>query len=496
MLQLNWHPYKYYPYEQELAVREVERLMQPKSVSNLPSGIAVEAPGKPGNFSRLVYFASKVDAGHNGVSSLTQQALLEQVNGRGRQSTRYSVHGLHEYKGKFNPQIAKALLNIFDVHAGDAVLDPFCGSGTSLVEAAHLGIRAAGTDINPLAVFLANAKLQALSVPAEHLRTVAEEILLIAKSKRKGRLKASERTEYLQSWFGPEELNDIEQLRDAIRSAPSAVNDILLAIASNLLRDYSQQEPSDLRIRRRSSPMPEVPYLTAFEKAISAFAAKLAESQNVLGLLHPEAAAHLGDCRQSLNLLEAQFPTGFDAALTSPPYATALPYIDTQRLSLVWLELVEPKQVLNLEAQLVGSREIRGESKSELLAAVSRNAADLPPAEAELCATLQSCLSAEDGFRRQAVPRLLYRYFAGMAASFEAVRAVMKPGAMYGLIVGGNHTVLGGKRFDIDTPEHLASLATSRGWSHVETVPLQTYKRFGLHARNASTTEALVLLRA
>ena len=202
------------------------------------------------------------------------------------------------------------------------------------------------------------------------------------------------------------------------------------------------------------------------------------------------------DCRQSLEGTREIAPAGFDAALTSPPYATALPYIDTQRLSLVWLGLLEPSGILALEARLVGSREIRGTGKADLLSALEANNADLPADEAALCVKLQQTLTEQDGFRRQAVPRLLYRYFADMADSFASVRKVMKPGAKYGLIIGGNHTVLGGQRFDINTPNHLASLAVSRGWKHLETVELQTYKRYGLHSKNASTTEALVILQA
>ncbi|KGU63703.1 DNA methylase family protein [Burkholderia pseudomallei MSHR983] len=496
-LLLNWHQYKYYPYEQQLAVREVNKLLAPRSLQSTETGIVVEAPNTPAQANRLVYVASQ-SRGANGSPKPTQQALLERVNGNGpnRQSTRYSVHGLHEYKGKFNPQVAKALLNIFGVTAGHNVLDPFCGSGTSLVEAAHLGINAFGTDINPLAVYLANAKLKALATPAELLLSAAQEAVDVArKSKRIGN-EENERQAYLQSWFPQDVLRTIEHLRQAISLGSEDTREILFAIASNLLRDYSLQEPSDLRIRRRTSPMPEIFYLSAFETAVANFAKKLADSQGILGLLHTNAHAHLHDCRLPLSEIGGIPSGGFDAVLTSPPYATALPYIDTQRLSLVWLNLLAPADILSLESQLVGSREIRGQSKQELLEILLRNESGLPDQEANLCVELQETLSEQDGFRRQAVPRLLYRYFAGMADSFASVREVVRPGGMYGLIVGGNHTVLSGKRFDIDTPSHLASLAVSRGWNHVETVELQTYKRYGLHAKNASTTEALVILEA
>lgn len=496
MLQLNWHQYKYYPYEQNLALREANRLLAPRALQASDTGVVIEGPTEPAHASRLVYFASQAPAA-GAAAKPTEQALLERVNGSGpnRQSTRYSAHGLHEYKGKFNPQIAKALLNIFGVSEGEWALDPFCGSGTSLVEAGHLRVNATGTDINPMAVYLANAKLRALATPAKLLQSSALDVLNSVRKVKKHSSDSGAREEYLQNWFPEHVLSAIERLRHAISSTHEETKEILLAIASNLLRDYSLQEPSDLRIRRRISPLPEVPFLAAFEAAAASFTRKLADSQGILGLLHSEGRAHLLDCRQPLSPLTDTVPQGFDVALTSPPYATALPYIDTQRLSLVWLGLLAPADILTLESQLIGSREIRGQSKAELLEALLENEAKLPEPEAALCVELQMALHEGDGFRRQAVPRLLYRYFAGMADSFASIKAVMRPGAMYGLIVGGNHTVLGGKRFDIHTSSHLSSLATARGWKHVETVELQTYKRYGLHARNSSTTEALVILQ-
>jgi len=287
----------------------------------------------------------------------------------------------------------------------------------------------------------------------------------------------------------------MERLHSSFSRAPDGSKEVLLALASNLLRDYSLQEPSDLRIRRRNSAYPQVAPFDACEKAVRQFCSKLEQSQATLGVLSPDARAILWDCRSPS--AHPDFPKdGFDAALTSPPYATALPYIDTQRLSLVWLGLVSPGTISSLEAELIGSREIRGGARTILFEALEANVDGLPPAELGLCRELQAALGDQDGFRRKAVPRLLYRYFAGMGDAFTSVRRLMRKNASFGLIVGGNHTVLGGNRFEINTPAHLASIAQSRGWRHVETIPLQTYQRFGLHAENATKTEALVVLSA
>lgn len=77
------------------------------------------------------------------------------------------VHRLHPYKGKFIPQLVEYFL---DEHTdelkrdtwfrpGDVILDPFCGSGTTLVQAGELGIHAIGVDISEFNTLLANIKV-------------------------------------------------------------------------------------------------------------------------------------------------------------------------------------------------------------------------------------------------------------------------------------------------------------------------------------------------
>ncbi|HIP90147.1 MAG TPA: hypothetical protein EYH22_01190 [Candidatus Nanopusillus sp.] len=95
---------------------------------------------------------------------------------RTRSVNQYLTHWIYPYKGKFHPQMIRALLNIIGVNKGDTVLDPFIGSGTTAVEAQLLGIDCVGIDVSPLCVLQSKVKTESIEVLSEILEW-KEEIL-------------------------------------------------------------------------------------------------------------------------------------------------------------------------------------------------------------------------------------------------------------------------------------------------------------------------------
>ena len=75
----------------------------------------------------------------------------------------HPLHSMSSYLGGFPPRTPRAIIEQW-VPPRVTVLDPFCGSGTTLLEAALSGRRAIGVDLNPLAVALASAKLAAVGL--------------------------------------------------------------------------------------------------------------------------------------------------------------------------------------------------------------------------------------------------------------------------------------------------------------------------------------------
>ncbi len=496
---LYWHDYRYFPYEKELALREAATLGGVTAVQPGKSGVQISGNPDLEELKRLVYFQKFTF--NNQIHNTLQHNLEHSCTKTGaqrKQTTRYSVHGLHEYKGKFNPQIVRGIANLLRLRPGQTVLDPFCGSGTTLVEAQHGQFQAVGVDINPLAVFISNAKLQAQCTPASTIREALNFLTADYLAQVAGyelAMDGSPRSAYLYRWFDDTILKQIEFIRNRSAHLPEIIRHILLALFSDLLRDYSQQEPADLRIRQRRSPLPERPLLDAFQEKANYFLDNLEASQQIILAQSVNSnRAYLGDIR-SVTGQEWRFLPPYDAAITSPPYATALPYIDTQRLSLVWLNLSAPQQLKSLEANLTGSREFIQTEKQAWAYALHQNQNALPDLVHAFCRELESALLPSDGFRRQAVPYLMYRYFSHMQAMFQNMLLLLKPGAPFALVVGHNHTQLGHSKFDIETPAWLQTVATHTGFAHEESIPLQTYPRYSIHQANAVRLETLLILR-
>lgn len=498
-IDLYWQRYKFFPYEKQFALREIQSLLKPVSVKDINGKVTVSGLQNEDSIKKLVYFSHAVIE-----TNIVPTMQFHFENGSGtivknkRQNTRYSVHGLHEYKGKFNPQIVRSLFNIYNIKQSDYVLDPFCGSGTTLVEAAHDNISAVGTDINPLATFIANAKIEALNISADEILS-AKNNLLRRQLEIKSQLILDDkdlRIQYLKSWFPPDILIEIESLRLASYELRDSLKNVILVIISNLLRDYSLQEPSDLRIRRRTSDFPIKSLIDQVQTSINSFAMNYKEFQATFKPIKSSNKAFNIDIKQSSRVSDFSKGNIFDFAITSPPYATALPYIDTQRLSLVWLNLITPKKIRLLESELIGSREFTMKSEQKKWQKyLFENKNMLPARVHSFCLELNSKLISGEGFRKQALPSLLYKYFCEMHLAFNEVFRLLKKDKYFCLIVGHNHTTIGGGRTDINTPELLSLIGKEIGFTIHEILPLEAYQRYGLNSSNGVQQESLIVFK-
>jgi hypothetical protein len=243
------------------------------------------------------------------------------------------THPFHAYPARLHPEVARALVAALAPARGQTVLDPFCGSGTVLVEALAAGHRALGRDLSPLAVELATVKTAVLAGDArraivEATRSAAERARGLCETGMKLPVPPGE-----ARWFAPHTLREVAALAEALRRAPAAVRPALRMLLSSVLVKVSlQASDSDTRIvRKRVAPGEAIHFFAYKSRELDRCLAALAEA------LPPGARA---DVRVDDATALATVPAGaVDAIVTSPPYANTYDYAAHHARRYAWLGL-------------------------------------------------------------------------------------------------------------------------------------------------------------
>ncbi|HYQ40659.1 MAG TPA: DNA methyltransferase [Polyangiaceae bacterium] len=264
-------------------------------------------------------------------------------------ATMAHVHGFHTYPARLHPETASRLVESFSPPGG-RVLDPFCGSGTVLVEARLLGRQAFGIDANPLAVALASFKCGGATPEfAEALTTAAAAVVAHADMRRLQKLGPTRKYGAAdREVYDAHVLLELDGLRDGIFKIPETeVRRALLLVLSAALTKVSKKV-GDTAPRTAPKRLAGGFTIRFFETKAKDFAKRLLEYSALVPPSAPEARCAVGDARD----LSQITPASLDLILSSPPYPGVYDYFDHHELRLRWLGMDETA----FEAQEIGAR--------------------------------------------------------------------------------------------------------------------------------------------
>jgi SAM-dependent methyltransferase len=493
-------PYKLWPYERVLRRREVEALLKIRAPDGEAKHFSINLDPIAATNARKLVFTHGI-----GMSPLeiepTWQAIIE--NGLARQPSarkdpKYVTHGLHPYKGKFYPQLAKALINLCNLKNDASILDPFCGSGTTLLEGYLNGYRTFGCDMHPLAAKIAKAKVGILEVNPDVVHDAVG--TLFNRIDQAPDTPPEERDQFdqhcleeIDRWFAKPVANKLNWLLRSIRSVSEGlVRDFLEVVLSSIIREVSQQDPTDLRIRRRKVPLEDADVYELYLDVLDEQYQRIERFWSVRGFSPSEFRSCRiveGDSRErsSFNRLGIG-ESSIDLILTSPPYATALPYIDTDRLSLLILFGLESSRRRPVELKLVGSREIEPSERNQLEKSLVNAAALLPKPISDYLKDFHHRVAAADvGFRRKNMPSLLLRFFLDMDSILRNCFTVLKPGGDAIVVIGDNRTKVDTDYERIPTTDFVELIAVDSGFNVSERIDISVTTENLVHMKNAIT---------
>lgn len=270
-----------------------------------------------------------------------------------RETAQTLTHPFHSYPARMHPATARILVEFIAEGAArnQPLVDPFCGSGTVLVEARANGLATIGSDLSPLAVLIARAKTwtappRRRAALRETGHAIAGAALAAGKAARRATGEAAPlrrpagidpnaRNRRLARWFAPHvrrELEDLHARIDDLRPRDGEVADILVACLSSLLYKVSSRT-SDTDPTWVARTIGRGFATRLFAQRVDGLVAGLAD----LSKIHaPLPQIHERDIRS----LEDAVPNGTaGGAVTSPPYAGTYDYAEHQRLRIDFLGL-------------------------------------------------------------------------------------------------------------------------------------------------------------
>lgn len=408
-------------------------------------------------------------------------------------------HNWYRFVLSFPPHLVRHYIKKFKVDQNKTILDPFCGTGTTIVESKINGIAAIGIEANPFLHFASSVKsnwaidpgvLQssAREIAAETLKLLKldgiEESSLIVRNMDQLTLQTLDeqsRQLLIKNSISPLPLHKTLVLLSVIDKyqCQPYYDHLLLALANALVFKISNLRfGPEVGVVKPKSDCPVVqPWLSEIKK----IAKDLDYVQNES---YPDCLVKLGDARQINQIVDKE---SVDIVITSPPYPNEKDYTRTTRLESVILGFVRNKEQLRKFKKTFIRSNTRGIYKDDNDEKwIGNNPKVLEIAEAIERKRVE--LAKTSGFEKL-YSKVTLQYFGGMAEHFANLRYALKPGALLAYVVGDQASYF---QIMIRTGELLGDIAQSFGYELIE---IDLFRKRFATATSSQLREEVIILR-
>lgn len=381
-----------------------------------------------------------------------------------RRKNEYLTHGFHKYKAKFFPRLARSLINCTCPQDDFVVLDPYCGSGTTGVEASLMGMQAVEFDLDPLSAFIAHSKALLDHIDLAKFKQAILNLPVMLTSDANASLLVAEEPYRLPRFLSERSpkrlpldvLNKIETEATFIKELISVYSDDDTRTLFKLSFSHALATKVALRWMGTGDNRfaLEIGHRSLYVLFVAQLKYMLRKLESWAALREGGLVARYGDVRVGVSDCTAlPLPDqSVNAVVTSPPYLPAASgretYLRSRAASLVGLGLMTEEAIHDCEKQIVGS-----------ILAKPTETGSLPDSIIDL---VNWMLPQRE---RTAKARPTTAYFEKLGDSLKEMKRVLKPGGLIALVVSKEHmfyemttrAVL--RRFDM--VEAISQLATN-----------------------------------
>jgi hypothetical protein len=328
------------------------------------------------------------------------------------------THGLHRFPAKYVARVPAWIIDQFAT-PNAVVLDPFCGSGTTLVEALTRTDAAIGVDLDPLACLISRSKTAA--IPASRVEALGKELKRTWRTSSKRLCPPMPDLVRFKHWFSEKAWGDLQALRDAILrlECTEVERDFIICVFSSVIRWVSNADDQTQKTYVSGTLKKQPPEVApTFWRAYGRAVAGLTELQQV----------RLPEANSTVVIADAtDLPMGkhsVDLIVTSPPYLDSVDYMYNFMLEYFWL------------GPLLGVADRKTFNQMRRLVTGAKNPPKGGACRLPTCLQDMISLSAVSAHRATAT----VAYFESMSRHFASAAKVLKPGCRYVLVVGNSQT--------------------------------------------------------
>jgi DNA modification methylase len=345
-------------------------------------------------------------------------------------STSYLTHSIHSYTAKAIPHLPRFFIEEF-TKKGEVIFDPFCGSGTSLLEAKVLNRNAVGIDIHPLSTMISEVKTT--PIDALELKSVIDKI----KKETNNHLEVNP-TQFwnIDYWFSKEAQIELSKIKSVLDNEQPFLDDktnkFLKVCFSSIIRKTSYADPrmaktykSKRILKKATSGLIPKP-IKLFESALDRNYERL-KAFSALSVNDTYVKVFQGDARSSTSILEKNCIQSVDAVVTSPPYINAQDYFRSYKLEVSWLGLCSPVESLEYKKQSIGTELGFGGVPDKA-----------PTSNNRLLNNVLSKIWSSPKKQNKAKTQMVFKYFNDMEKVIKEINSLLVDNGHLCLIMGNN----------------------------------------------------------
>lgn len=357
--------------------------------------------------------------------------------------TKEYTHSFHTYPAMMIPQVAREILNRYKTKEMSVLFDPYCGTGTSLVEGSLVGLKCIGTDLNPLARLISKSKVTKVNI--NNIKSLFRDFEKYIISDNNIDLKKPN-INNIDFWFKEKQINDLLSIKyfiDEIKDEDE--KDFFLVPFSETLREVSLTRNGEFKLYR----IPKEKIDTWNPNTIELFKEKV--KRNIDGYIEYEKENKVYNHEVYNFNSSEEIPNDLiqensvDIVITSPPYGdsgTTVAYGQFSTLSNEWLGIEDARK---LDKKLMGGK-----------------TTDIEKTGFEQLDEIIKTIEAE----RPKRAREIWSFYRDYKKSMENVSKTIKKNGICAYVVGNRRV----SDIELPTDEFTRFVFEQNGFKHIETI--------------------------